>query len=41
VNGPASGGGGSDPMVREVLAVQSVLIPRAPVDAQVTIVEVQ
>ncbi len=41
VNGPASGGGGSDPIVREVLAVQSVLIPRAPVDAQVAVVEVQ
>lgn len=28
VNGPAGGGGGSDPIVREVLAVQSVLLPR-------------
>lgn len=37
VNGPAGGGGGSDPVVREVLAVQSVLIPRAPVDRQVAV----
>ncbi len=29
VNGPGSGGGGSDPVVKEVLAVQSVLLPRA------------
>ena len=35
VNGPAGGGGGSDPLVKEVLAVQSVLIPRALVDPQV------
>ena len=28
VNGPAGGGGGSDPAVREVLAVQSLLLPR-------------
>jgi hypothetical protein len=38
VNGPASGGGGSDPVVRKVLAVQSVLIPREWVDPQVRIV---
>ena len=37
VNGPGGGAGGSDPMVREVLAVQSVLLPRAPVDAQVKV----
>jgi hypothetical protein len=37
VNGPAGGGGGSDPVVREVLAVQSVLIPRALVDGQVVV----
>ena len=37
VNGPAGGGGGSDPVVREVLAVQSVLIPREPVDRQVVV----
>ncbi len=37
VNGPGGGGGGSDPVVREVLAVQSVLLPRAPVDAQVKV----
>jgi len=37
VNGPGSGGGGSDPMVREVLAVQSVLLPRAQVDSQVEV----
>ena len=39
VNGPAGGGGGSDPVVREILAVQSVLIPRAEVDAQVVVRE--
>ncbi|WP_161809903.1 acyclic terpene utilization AtuA family protein [Bordetella bronchiseptica] len=39
VNGPAGGAGGSDPVVREVLAVQSVLIPRGQVDPQVTIRE--
>ena len=38
VNGPASGGGGSDPVVRKVLAVQSVLVPREWVDPQVRIV---
>ena len=37
VNGPAGGGGGSDPVVREVLAVQSVLIPRALVDPHVRV----
>lgn len=37
VNGPAGGGGGSDPVVREVLAVQSVLIPRGLVDPQVVV----
>lgn len=37
VNGPAGGGGGSDPVVREVLAVQSVLIPRPLVDKQVVV----
>ena len=37
VNGPGGGGGGSDPMVKEVLAVQSVLIPRALVDPQVRV----
>jgi hypothetical protein len=37
VNGPGGGGGGSDPVVREVLAVQSVLIPRKLVDKQVTV----
>ena len=35
VNGPGGGGGGSDPVVREVLAVQSVLLPRELVDPQV------
>lgn len=39
VNGPGSGGGGSDPIVREILAVQSVLIPRALVDPQVVVKE--
>ena len=37
VNGPGGGGGGSDPVVREVLAVQSVLLPRALVDRQVKV----
>ena len=37
VNGPGGGGGGSDPVVREILAVQSVLLPRAAVDAQVEV----
>ena len=37
VNGPAGGGGGSDPVVREILAVQSVLIPRELVDRQVVV----
>ncbi len=41
VNGPGGGGGGSDPLVREVLAVQSVLLPRALVDPQVTIEELR
>ena len=39
VNGPAGGGGGSDPVVREILAVQSVLLPRTLVDPQVQIRE--
>jgi hypothetical protein len=37
VNGPTGAGGGSDPMVREVLAVQSVLLPRALVSTQVVL----
>jgi Acyclic terpene utilisation family protein AtuA len=37
VNGPGGGGGGSDPVVREVLAVQSVLLPRHLVDPQVVV----
>ena len=37
VNGPASGGGGADPVVREVLAVASVLLPRSLVDRQVVV----
>ena len=37
VNGPGGGAGGSDPVVREILAVQSVLLPRSLVDAQVTV----
>jgi hypothetical protein len=37
VNGPGGAGGGSDPVVREILAVQSVLLPRALVDPQVTV----
>ena len=39
VTGPGSGGGGSDPIVREILAVQSVLLPRALVDGQVVVKE--
>jgi Acyclic terpene utilisation family protein AtuA len=39
VTGPGSGGGGSDPIVREILAVQSVLIPRALVDPLVVVKE--
>ncbi|WP_238381082.1 acyclic terpene utilization AtuA family protein [Alkalilacustris brevis] len=35
VNGPAGGGGGSDPAVRKVLAVASALIPRDLVRPQV------
>ena len=38
VNGPSGGGGGSDPVVREILAVQSVLLPRALVRPQVHLV---
>ena len=37
VNGPGGGGGGSDPVVREILAVQSVLLPRTVVDSQVEV----
>ena len=40
VNGPGSGGGGSDPVVREVLAVQSVLLPRELVDPQIRVAKV-
>ena len=39
VNGPGGGGGGSDPVVREILAVQSVLLPRELVDPQVVVEE--
>lgn len=39
VNGPAGGAGGSDPIVKEVLAVQSVLCPRSQIDPQVSIQE--
>ncbi|MGE5792069.1 MAG: acyclic terpene utilization AtuA family protein [Bacteroidota bacterium] len=39
VTGPGSGGGGADPIVREILAVQSVLIPRALVDPLVVVKE--
>jgi hypothetical protein len=37
VNGPGGAGGGSDPVVREVLAVKSLLLPRALVDPQVCV----
>jgi hypothetical protein len=40
VTGPGSGAGGSDPIVREILAVQSVLLPRELVDPQVVVKEV-
>lgn len=36
VNGPTGGGGGSVPVVRDVMAVQSLLLPRSLVDVQVT-----
>ena len=39
VNGPGGGAGGSDPVVREILAVQSVLLPRSLVDPQVRVTE--
>ena len=41
VNGPGGGGGGSDPVVREILAVQSVLLARWMVDSQVVVKEAQ
>ena len=41
VNGPAGGGGGSVPVVRKTLAVQSVLISRTWVDPQVHITKVR
>jgi len=37
VNGPTGAGGGSDPAVKEVLAVQSVLIPREAVRPEVIV----
>jgi hypothetical protein len=37
VNGPTGAGGGSDPSVKEVLAVQSVLIPREAVRPEVIV----
>ncbi len=37
VNGPSGGGGGSDPIVREILAVQSVLIARHLVNPRVSL----
>ncbi len=41
VNGPGGGGGGADPVVREILAVQSVLLPRHLVDPQVVVEKVR
>jgi Acyclic terpene utilisation family protein AtuA len=37
VNGPGSAGGGSDPRVRQVLAVKSVLLPRRYVNPQILV----
>lgn len=37
VNGPTGGGGGADPVVREIVAVESVLLPRALVTPQVQV----
>ncbi len=37
VHGPAGAGGGADPVVREILAVKSVLLPREHVSPQVTL----
>ncbi|HEV7267088.1 MAG TPA: acyclic terpene utilization AtuA family protein [Falsiroseomonas sp.] len=37
VNGPTGAGGGSDPSVKEVLAVQSVLIPREAVRPEIVV----
>lgn len=37
VNGPTGGGGGSNPVVRDVMAVQSVFLPRDRVSPQVTV----
>jgi hypothetical protein len=37
MHGPAGAGGGSDPMVREILAVQSVLLPRELVAPEVAL----
>lgn len=39
VNGPAGGGGGTDPIVREILAVQSLLLPREAVTPRVFLEE--
>jgi hypothetical protein len=41
VNGPGGAGGGSDPVVREVLAVKSLLLPRELVDPQVRVEDVR
>ena len=35
MHGPAGAGGGSDPLVREILAVQSVLLPRELVSPEI------
>lgn len=37
VSGPAGGGGGADPVVRQVLAVASVLVPRGIVKPRITV----
>lgn len=41
VNGPGGAGGGADPVVREVLAVKSLLLPRALVDPGVRVESVR
>ena len=39
VNGPTGGGGGTNPAVRDVMAVQSVMLPRGMVRTQVQLLK--